>query len=32
MNLVRAVRWLSGEKLAVTRLSPFVKLYQTSVA
>ncbi len=32
MNLVRAVRWLSGEKLAVTRQSAFVKLLQTSVA
>ncbi len=28
MNLVRIVRWLSGEKLAATRQSPFVKLYQ----
>jgi transposase len=28
MNLVRIDRWLSGEKLASTRQSPFVKLYQ----
>lgn len=28
MNLVRIDRWLSGEKLASTRQSPFVMLYQ----
>lgn len=28
MNLVRIDRWLSGEKLASTRQSPFAKLYQ----
>lgn len=28
INLVRVVRWLSGEKIAVTRQSAFVKLHQ----
>jgi len=32
INLVRVVRWLSGEKLAVTRQSAFVKLHQPLLA
>jgi transposase len=32
INLVRVTRWLTGEKLSVTRQSPFTKLHQPILA